>query len=399
MLNFQTNFRNSPKKANFALSPLAPKPKRAAFGYYQEKAVKPEKVSPLKMAWLQLTTSYGYSTIPNLFLDKLRGLLNRNEYDVFMYIIRRTLCFQKLSDAISMSQFQNGITGRDGQRLDYGCGIKSSDTISRALKELERQGFIVIQRSTRANGSAAPNLYLVQPENIVAKLKDGEQKNTPTQEDNQRDPQAGDSLESEPAMTANLEGSPIIPPNIPPKFSKAEPEVSGTEGEGYPEDGEELPAKRVDRILDFQNKLNKVGKTEKVKFSRPDPNSSKLAKPQTRGEKLEPSENELLFSLSNKHDQSTLTPLRLADYWQKICQSVVGRLGRSDLASLLPAMQLSRIEKRGEVVECYVRPAEAWQVRLFSIGSVALLELAIRQHLGVKAKIVWDVTKAVDKTG
>jgi hypothetical protein len=115
----------------------------------------------------QLSEAQGFSQVPNILLDMLRGILKRNEYDVFMYLVRRTLGFHKLSDAISMNQFLNGIVTREGKRLDFGCGVKSADTVSRALRELERLGFITRQHVQSPNGASASNLYTLLPINIL----------------------------------------------------------------------------------------------------------------------------------------------------------------------------------------------------------------------------------------
>jgi hypothetical protein len=85
-----------------------------------------------------------------------------------MYIVRRTLGFHKLSDAISLSQFQYGLITAEGRRLDYGCGIRRADTISQTLKELEQLGYITIQQNKAVNGANLSNSYTVAVEKVLA---------------------------------------------------------------------------------------------------------------------------------------------------------------------------------------------------------------------------------------
>ena len=70
--------------------------------------------------------------------------LFRSEQKILDYILRRTYGFNKLQDTISLSQFKNGITKRDGTILDKGTGIKNDATILKALKSLKKKKFIVI---------------------------------------------------------------------------------------------------------------------------------------------------------------------------------------------------------------------------------------------------------------
>lgn len=110
----------------------------------------------------------GYSIIPNVLLDLLPGKLSRNQYDVFMYIVRRTLGFHKTGDAISLSQFQYGLITSEGKRLDFGCGIRRADTVTKTLRELEEMGYISIEHRQAINGAILPNSYTVCLDKLVA---------------------------------------------------------------------------------------------------------------------------------------------------------------------------------------------------------------------------------------
>lgn len=69
-------------------------------------------------------------------------ILSAYEQKVIDYILRHTWGYKKDSDAISYSQFMNGIVKRDGTVIDKGTGIKDERTIRKALKGLVSKGFI-----------------------------------------------------------------------------------------------------------------------------------------------------------------------------------------------------------------------------------------------------------------
>lgn len=65
----------------------------------------------------------GFSTpnttaVPDAFFDEVAPNLTEAELRIALYIIRRTFGFKKAVDAISFSQFLNGITTSDGRVLD-----------------------------------------------------------------------------------------------------------------------------------------------------------------------------------------------------------------------------------------------------------------------------------------
>ncbi len=63
--------------------------------------------------------------------------LSGSEQKVLDYILRHTWGFKKNADYISYAQFINGI-----ENCDKGCGLKSPNALSNALKGLEKKGFI-----------------------------------------------------------------------------------------------------------------------------------------------------------------------------------------------------------------------------------------------------------------
>jgi hypothetical protein len=106
----------------------------------------------------------GFSTpnttaVPDAFFDEVAPHLTEAELRITLYIIRRTFGFKKAVDAISFSQFLDGITTSDGRVLDRGCGLKSRGHLSKALKSLVAKGVIVAVKSQHRNGANAVSAY------------------------------------------------------------------------------------------------------------------------------------------------------------------------------------------------------------------------------------------------
>jgi hypothetical protein len=105
-------------------------------------------------------TVSGYPTdhflrLPFSFLDHQMADYSGNELLVILYILRRTIGFQKDADNISLTQFTKGIKTRDGRTLDCGTGLSRS-TVCRVLNGLEARGILVRERETAADGNHAP---------------------------------------------------------------------------------------------------------------------------------------------------------------------------------------------------------------------------------------------------
>lgn len=67
-------------------------------------------------------------------------LLTGSEFKVLWYILRHTWGYKKTSDTISYEQFMEGIRGTDA-----GTGLRK-EAISKAIKGLEKKGFIEVTR-------------------------------------------------------------------------------------------------------------------------------------------------------------------------------------------------------------------------------------------------------------
>lgn len=85
--------------------------------------------------------SPNHTQIPNDYLDMFMPHLSGAEWKCLCYIARRTFGFQKRADQIAFSQFENGITTKDGKILDYGTGL-SRPKISESLHRLIEVGLL-----------------------------------------------------------------------------------------------------------------------------------------------------------------------------------------------------------------------------------------------------------------
>jgi phage replication O-like protein O len=92
-----------------------------------------------------------FTRIPNIFLDEYSRDLSCAELRVMQVILRKTYGWRKDTDAISFSQFEE-LTG---------LGRKA---IAKAIKALEQDGYILVERGRTSTGSRAVNIYCVKPE-------------------------------------------------------------------------------------------------------------------------------------------------------------------------------------------------------------------------------------------
>ena len=115
-----------------------------------------------------------FTPVPNLFFDEVLSTLKEAELKVLLYIFRRTYGWQKEMDCISLSQFVNGITTRQGKQLDSGTGLAKS-TVIEALKSILKKGYIL--RYLPGRGSQRRSYYFLNTEKnkqIVKELECGQ---------------------------------------------------------------------------------------------------------------------------------------------------------------------------------------------------------------------------------
>lgn len=103
-------------------------------------------------------TPANYTMVPDQLFDEQLPDLSGAELKVLLYIIRHTFGWKKDSDNISLSQMVNGITRRDGSRIDRGTGV-SKRTLLVVLRDLEDKGFIITTRRRSLEKGDEPTNY------------------------------------------------------------------------------------------------------------------------------------------------------------------------------------------------------------------------------------------------
>ena len=102
-----------------------------------------------------------FTPVPDEFFDLFLPDLTGAELKVFLYIVRRTLGFKRREDAVSLGQICEGITTRDGRRLDRGTGLVRS-TAALAASSLVTKGLLKRVQRKAPNGSHLPSLYQIR---------------------------------------------------------------------------------------------------------------------------------------------------------------------------------------------------------------------------------------------
>ncbi len=99
-----------------------------------------------------------FTQLPNAVVDVLLPHLTDPELRVLLYIVRRTFGFQRDNDTISLRQMTDGLTTRDGRRLDSGTGLKRS-AVAKALQGLQQKGIILSRRNSDPEHGSLPTTY------------------------------------------------------------------------------------------------------------------------------------------------------------------------------------------------------------------------------------------------
>ena len=101
--------------------------------------------------------------------------LSEAETKALLYICYKTVGYNKEEDAIDWKQMLHGVvTKQTKERLDWGCGIISRETLKEALLVLEVLGLIIVKRPER-KGRGATNRYRIREVGAVDELTQEEQ--------------------------------------------------------------------------------------------------------------------------------------------------------------------------------------------------------------------------------
>ncbi len=102
-----------------------------------------------------------YTPIPDQLLDDVMAFLSGAELKVLLYIMRHTYGYKKSADSISVKQMVEGITAADGRVVDRGTGL-SKASVHSAVKQLEENALIIVERRDTAAGDSAVNVYRIR---------------------------------------------------------------------------------------------------------------------------------------------------------------------------------------------------------------------------------------------
>ena len=112
---------------------------------------------------------------PNYFCDDLMWLLSGDEQKILLYTVRRIFGFHKEKDNISLTQYCEGVTNRQGERLDYGTGLSRPATIH-AIEMLVACRIILEIPEAHSNAGKCYALQLDSNLIDLAPLKDRQEK-------------------------------------------------------------------------------------------------------------------------------------------------------------------------------------------------------------------------------
>ncbi|HVA93169.1 MAG TPA: hypothetical protein VNL71_25395 [Chloroflexota bacterium] len=115
--------------------------------------------------------------IPDEILDEWLTELGETELKVLLYIVRRTLGFRKLADAISYKQFLCGIVTSDGRVIDKGC-TRNRTGLARALQSLEAKQLIRSRKGKTEAGDDDVTVYALWFEGDVSPFHQAEDPRT-----------------------------------------------------------------------------------------------------------------------------------------------------------------------------------------------------------------------------
>jgi hypothetical protein len=199
--------------------------------------------------------------VPNVYIDEYLHMLSNSEIKVLLYAMRRIFGFQKRTDRISISQFCNGIEGKEGNVLDHGTGL-SPATVIKSLDKLIEYGLIVkvADNNNKNEGtlyqlSAMPD---VNDETIQEEYQEKQQANKEKMKKVRKgkDKKEGVISNKEPYMQYN---TPVISNITPPLYA-----IKGQYTEGNTEENKVNQPSAGISLIEWQEQQKKLQKEKKA---------------------------------------------------------------------------------------------------------------------------------------
>ena len=99
-----------------------------------------------------------FTAVPHEVIRQHMPDLSGAELKCLLYVVDRTLGFNKVSDRIALRQFAEGITRKDGTKLDRGTGLSRS-AVKKALRRLIEKRLIRRERNRLRHGDWDSSTY------------------------------------------------------------------------------------------------------------------------------------------------------------------------------------------------------------------------------------------------
>jgi len=113
---------------------------------------------------------FRFTAIPHEVIREHMGDLTGAELKCLLYIVDRTFGFNKVSDRISLRQFSEGITKKDGARLDRGTGLSRSG-VKKALRGLIAKGLVRRKRNRSRHGDRDSSTYGLKDVGVLVRVR------------------------------------------------------------------------------------------------------------------------------------------------------------------------------------------------------------------------------------
>lgn len=117
-----------------------------------------------------------FTAVPHEVIREHMADLTGAELKCLLYVVDRTFGFNKVSDRVSLRQFSEGITRKDGTRLDRGTGLSRS-AVKKALRGLIEKDLVGRERNRSRRGDRDASTYW--PRNVSGLVRVGQSGSLP----------------------------------------------------------------------------------------------------------------------------------------------------------------------------------------------------------------------------